>query len=42
MYSFVIFLQDIEEVIVVLLPDILHAKVVGHEGKRNGVGGVCP
>ena len=42
MQSFIIFEQDVEEVLGVLLPDILHAKVVNHEGKRNGAGGVCP
>ena len=25
-----------------LLPDILHTKVVNHKGERNGAGGVCP
>ena len=25
-----------------LLPDILHAKIVDHKGKRNGAGRVCP
>ena len=42
MHSFVIFEQDVEEVLGVLLPEILHAKVVNHEGKRNGAGQVCP
>ena len=25
-----------------LLPDILHAEIVNHKGKRNGAGQVCP
>ena len=42
MHSLVIFEQDVEEVLGVILPDILHAKVVDHKGKHNGAGGVCP
>ena len=25
-----------------LLPDIIHAKIVDHEGERDGAGRVCP
>ena len=42
MHSFIIFEQDVEEVLGVLLPDILHDKIVDHEGEYNGAGRVCP
>ena len=42
MHSFIIFEQDVEVVLGVLIPNILHAEVVNHEGERNGAGGVCP
>ena len=42
MHSFIIFEQDVEEVLGVLLPDILQAKIFDHEGERNGAGRVCP
>ena len=42
MHSFVIYEQDVEEVLGMLLPGILHSKVVDHEGEHNGAGGVCP
>ena len=42
MHSFIIFGQDVEEVLGLLFPDILHAKIVDHKGKRNGAGQVCP
>ena len=42
MHSFIIFEQDVEEVLGVLLPDILHAKIANHEGEHNGAGRVCP
>ena len=42
MHSFIIFEQDVEEVLGILLPDILHSEIVNHEGEHNGVGRVCP
>ena len=41
MHSFIIFEQDVEEVLGMLLPYILHSKTVDHEGERNGAGRVC-
>ena len=42
MHSFIIFKQDVYDVLSVLLPDILHDKIVNHEGERNGEVRVCP
>ncbi len=40
--TYVVFLQDFEEMVDVVLVDVLHAKVVNDEGKADGAPGVGP